>query len=199
MEQYNVALSGVGGQGVMTVSEVLALAAARENMPVSVFEGTGIAQRGGPVFGFVRLGRVYSPKIPLGHADVIIGLEISEVGSMLPYLRNQGEVWLSSGRVDGYHTKLRPSIYPSRETIESVIRKKTSHLHIIPAERLAREAGSPRAVNMVMLGAFMSQNNVVGSDSVIWAIEHVSPKFASSNVKAFRKGMAFGRKEASGP
>jgi len=183
----------------MTVSHVLALAASREGIPVKMFEGTGIAQRGGAVFGFVRLGEAYGPKIPMGRADAIIGLEISEVLGVLPYLKNDGEVWVSSRRVDGYYTKLRPSSYASREKIETAIRRVTSHLHVVPAEDLAQEAGSPRSVNMVMVGVFVSREKVLTHDSIAWAIQRVSRKFASPNLRAFWKGSEFVSREGVVP
>jgi indolepyruvate ferredoxin oxidoreductase beta subunit len=199
VERYDIVLSGLGGQGVMTVSHVLALAASREGIPVKMFEGTGIAQRGGGVFGFVRLGEAHSPRIPMGRADTIIGLEISEVLGVLSYLKDDGEVWVSSRRVDGYHTKLCPSSYPSREKIEAAIRGVTPHLHIIPAEHLAQEAGSPRSVNMVMVGVFVSAEKVLTHDSIAWAIQRVSRKFASSNLRAFWEGSEFVSREGVVP
>jgi len=179
----------------MTASHVLALAASREGISVKTFEGTGMAQRGGRVSGFVRLGGTRSPKIPMGGADAIIGLEISEVLGVLPYLKGDGKVWVSSRRVDSYHTKLRPSVYPTLEKIEAVIRGVTHHLHIIPAEHLAREADSPRSVNMVMIGAFVSAEKVLTHDSIAWAIHRVNRKFASSNLRAFWKGSEFVSRE----
>jgi indolepyruvate ferredoxin oxidoreductase beta subunit len=197
MEQYNLVLSGLGGQGVMTISQVLAAAASREGVQVKLFEGTGIAQRGGSVFGFVRFGKTYSPKIPVDEADAIISLEISEVTQVIQYLRQEGEVWVNSGRIYGHHTKLRPELYPSLECIEGMIRLKTSHLHITPADRLATEAGSLQALNMVMLGAFSRNNRLLKIDSITWAIQQVNERFASSNLKAFWSGNEFAREQGA--
>lgn len=194
MKPYNLALSGLGGQGVMTVSQVLAAAAVRENIQVLLFEGTGISQRGGSVFSFARFGESYSPKIPIGGADAIISLEISEIASVLHYLKQQGQVWANSGTIHSYYTKLRPEIYPTKEKIMDMIRLKTSHFHMIPADQLAQEAGSAKAVNMAMLGAFSSSNSFLNTDSITWAIEEISKKFAATNLKAFRGGYEFYKK-----
>ncbi len=195
MNPYNLVLAGLGGQGVMTVSQVLAAAASREGMEVKLFEGTGITQRGGGVFGFVRFGETYGPKIPAGMADTIISLEISEIVSVIHYLKPEGQVWANAGRIHGYYTKLRPDSYPSQESIETMIRLKTSHLRLIPAERLAQESGSPQAVNMVMLGAFSSNNTLLKDESIAWAIQETNKRFAQVNLDAFWKGHEFAKKE----
>jgi indolepyruvate ferredoxin oxidoreductase beta subunit len=178
----------------MTVSQVLAAAASREGIPVKLFEGTGISQRGGGVFSFVRLGETYSPKIPTGSADALISLEISEVASVISYLKPRGEVWANSGTIHGYYTKLRPELYPSGEKIEAMVRLKTPHLHLLPADKLAQEAGAAQAVNMVMLGAFSAGGTLLKSDSIVQAIEQTSKKFAEANLKAFRLGAEFAKR-----
>ncbi|MGB3862264.1 MAG: 2-oxoacid:acceptor oxidoreductase family protein [Candidatus Aminicenantaceae bacterium] len=195
MKQYNLAFSGLGGQGVMTVSQVLAAAAAHENVQVLVFEGTGISQRGGGVFSFVRFGESYSPKIPIGGADALISLEISEIIRIIKYLKPQGQIWTNSGTIHGYYTKLCPELYPMEEKIKEMTRLKTDHLYMIPARRLAQEAGSAQAVNMTMLGAFSSENSILNMDSITRAIEESSKKFAEVNLKAFWNGYNFAKNE----
>jgi len=197
MKQYNLVLSGLGGQGVMTISQVLAAAASRECMDVRLFEGTGITQRGGGVFSFVRFGEAYSPKIPVGEADAILCLEISEIASVINYLKPEGQIWTNTQRIHGYYTKLRPELYPTQEEIEALVRLKTSDLHALPADQLAQEAGSPQAVNMVMLGAFSSDNALLKIDSITWAIQQTNKRFASSNLTAFWKGNEFAKREGA--
>ena len=191
MKPYNLVLSGLGGQGVMTISQVLAIAASRDGIPVKLFEGTGITQRGGGVYGFVRFGETFSSRIPVGVADAIVCLEISEIAGVLHYLRPEGEVWTSSGRIDGYYSKLQPGLYPTQENIESMVSLKTPHLHMVPADCLAQEAGSAQAVNMVMMGAFLSGNALLKTESVQWAIRENNPRFAATNLEAFLKGYRF--------
>ena len=195
MKNYDIVLAGLGGQGVMTISQVLAAAAHREGIQVKLFEGTGITQRGGGVFGFVRLGESYSPRIPQGKADALVSLEISEVASVLPYLKAQGEAWTNSDRIHGYYSKLQPHLYPPQERLEGLIHLRTRHLYVIPAGELAREAGSPQAVNMVMMGAFLSGSSLLRTESVTQAIEETNPKFARLNLEAFWKGYSFIKKE----
>ena len=191
MEKLDIVFSGLGGQGVMTLLQVLAAAAAKDHIPVRNFEGTGITQRGGGVFGFVRLGDSYGPKIPVGTADALVSLEPSEIVNVIRYLKPQGEVWANTGKVHGYYTKLAPDLYPHQERIEALVRTRTPHLYLLPAAHLAQEAGSPQAVNMVMLGAFCKTNSFLKLESVTWAIEDTNKKFADSNLEAFRKGYDF--------
>jgi indolepyruvate ferredoxin oxidoreductase, beta subunit len=191
MKRYDIVLAGLGGQGVMTISQVIAGAARQEGLEVKLFEGTGITQRGGGVFGFVRLGETHSPRIPLGRADALISLEVSEIVSVLPYLKPQGEVWASTGKIHGYYSKLNPNLYPAQEKIEAVIRQRTPHLCLVPAGDLARQAGSPQAVNMVMMGAFLAGSSLVRTESVVGQIEAANPKFAAANLDAFWSGYGF--------
>jgi indolepyruvate ferredoxin oxidoreductase beta subunit len=181
----------------MTISQVLAAAASREGIDVKLFEGTGITQRGGGVFSFVRFGEVHSPKIPMGEADAILCLEISEIASVIDYLKPEGEIWTNMGRIHGYYTKLRPELYPTQEEIEGLVRLKTSHLYALPADRLALEAGSPQAVNMVMLGAFSSGNSLLKKECITWAVEESNKRFAAANLEAFRKGYEFAKKRGA--
>ena len=191
MKQYNLVLSGLGGQGVMTVSQVIAAAASRESKPAKLYEGTGMSQRGGGVFSFVRLGESYSPKIPVGKGDAIISLEISEIASVISYLKPHGEVWANSGMIHGYYTNLKPELYPKAKDIQAMVKLKTDHLYTIPAARLAQEAGSVQAVNMVMLGAFASNQAFVSVDSLTWAIAETNKRYAEANLNAFWKGFKF--------
>ncbi|NIS59716.1 MAG: hypothetical protein GTO13_03125 [Proteobacteria bacterium] len=191
MNQYNLVLAGLGGQGVMTISQILAAAASHEGLEVRLFEGTGITQRGGGVYCFVRFGEAHSPKMPVGEADAIICLEISEVASVLHYLKSKGRVWTNSAKIHSYYSKLRPESYPDHEQIEALIRLKTRDLYIIPANQLARETGAPRAVNMVMIGAFLQGNDFLKTGSMTWAIEQINPKFAAVNLEAFWRGYRF--------
>jgi indolepyruvate ferredoxin oxidoreductase, beta subunit len=195
MGKYDIVLAGLGGQGVMTISQVLAVAGHREGMEVKYFEGTGMTQRGGGVFSFVRFGRSFSPRIPLGRADALISLEISEVASVLHYLKREGGVWTNSGRIDGYYSKLDPRLYPLQEQVEGLVRLRTPRLSLIPAVELAREAGSPQAVNMVMMGAFLAESALLKTEFVTQAIEEANPKFSKLNLEAFWRGYSFLGKE----
>ncbi len=195
MKSFDVVIAGLGGQGVMTIAQVLALAGLRQGGRVKVFEGTGMTQRGGGVFSFVRFGEAFSARIPMGQADALISLEPSELLNVIPYLKPEGTVWMNSEKVNGYYSKLCPELYPSLERLRALIRMRTRQLFVVPAAELARQSGSPRAANMVMLGAFLAQCEIVRTDLVTQAIEDVNPRFRSSNLEAFWKGYGFMKKE----
>lgn len=131
-------------------------------------------------------------------AEAIVSLEISEVARVIPFLKPQGEVWSSSGEIHGYDTKLHPHLYPAAAKIAALVQLRTPHLHLIPAPRLAKEAGSSQAVNMVMLGAFSRKNPFLDPDSITWAMEQVSPTFAKVNQEAFWRGFRFVQTEPRG-
>jgi indolepyruvate ferredoxin oxidoreductase beta subunit len=188
MKQYNLVVAGLGGQGVMTISQVLAAAACRERMDLKLFEGTGITQRGGGVFSFVRFGETYSPKIPIDGADAVLCLEASEIANVIHYLKPGGWIWSNSGRIHGHYTKLRPELYPTQKDFEAMMRLKTSRFRFFPGDRLAQEAGSSQAVNMVMLGVFVRGKSVLKTDSITTVIEETNKRYAAVNLNAFWRG-----------
>lgn len=188
MKDFDIVIAGLGGQGVMTIAQVLALGGLRQGLRVKVFEGTGMTQRGGSVFTFVRFGKAFSPRMPLGQADVLISLEPSEILSVLHYLRPEGAIWMNSERVHSYYSKLSPDLYPSEEKLRALIHMRTNRLFVVPASEIARQSGSPQAANMVMLGAFWAHHELFRTDFLTQAIEEVNQRFASSNLNAFWKG-----------
>ena len=96
----NIVLCGVGGQGTVLASKLLAAAAMSKDIPVMSAETIGMAQRGGSVFSHLRMGKnLYSPMIKTGTADLIIGFEPGETVRMLPYLKEHGQVVVSSQKV----------------------------------------------------------------------------------------------------
>lgn len=195
MKNCDIVIAGLGGQGVMTIAQVLALGGLRQGWRVKIFEGTGMTQRGGGVFSFVRFGEAFSPKIPLGQADVLISLEPSEILNVIRFLKPQGAVWMESERIHGYYSKLSPHLYPSEEKLKALIRVRTNQRFVVPARELARQSGSPQAANMVMLGAFLAHSELLRADSIVQAIEEVNEKFAPSNLEAFWKGYGFMKRE----
>ncbi len=192
MDQYNLVMVGLGGQGVMTISQILATTASKEGIPVRLFEATGLTQRGGSVQGHLRLGESYSPKIPLGNAQGLICLELSEIArGSTHYLAKNGKVWINTAKIYDHHTKLRPDLYPSIEKLKALVNLRTDRIYMIPADSLAQDAGSAQAVNMVMIGAFANYEPILKTDSIVQAIHEKSGRFAPINIDAFWKGYNF--------
>jgi len=146
--KYDIILSGVGGQGVLSLAAVIATAAAEAGFQVRQSEVHGMAQRGGAVMAHMRIadGEIYSDLIGLGTADMILSMEPLESLRYLPWLAPGGILVTSAGPVKNI------SNYPELEEVHSAVRKQPSH-RLVDDGALAKEAGSARAGNMVMVGA----------------------------------------------
>lgn len=144
----DILLSGVGGQGILTIAAAIGLAAVENNLYLKQSEVHGMSQRGGDVQSHLRLSDkpVASDLIPLGAANLILSVEPMESLRYLPWLAENG--WLI--------TNSEPFVnipdYPAVEVVMAEIRKIKNHI-IIDADEVARQAGSVRAGNIVMLGA----------------------------------------------
>lgn len=148
-----VSLVGVGGQGILLAAAVLAETAAAEGLDVKASEVKGMAQRGGSVLGTVRFGReVWSPLS--SRADVVIATELLEGRRGLALLEPGGTlVCALTTRIVPGSVLRREDVYPGQEELEQAAVEREVRLLGVDAEGLARQAGSARAVNVVLLGA----------------------------------------------
>lgn len=144
----DIVLSGVGGQGILSIASIIGLAAIENNLYLKQSEVHGMSQRGGDVQSHLRLSDkpISSDLIPYGKADLIISVEPMESLRYLPWLSKSG--WL----VTNSAPYINISDYPPVEEILKEIRKIKNH-KIIDADDIAKEAGSSRSGNMVILGA----------------------------------------------
>ena len=135
----DIILSGVGGQGILSIAAVIGEAALKEGLYMKQAEVHGMSQRGGDVQSNLRLSDepIASDLIPKGHADLIISLEPMESLRYLPYLKKEG--WLVTN-------------YPEIEKVNAEL-DRLPHKVVLDVEEIAKEAGSVRAANIVMLGA----------------------------------------------
>jgi indolepyruvate ferredoxin oxidoreductase beta subunit len=154
----NVLIVGVGGQGVLMISKVLAEVCARRGLEVKQSEVHGMAKRGGVVFSHVRFGdRVWSPTIPRGEADVVVALEWAEGLRWLSYLHPERGTFLADTRriVPPLACRdRRPgarTAYPTRDA--EAVRRVVARSIAVDAARTAEELGNPRTANTVLLGA----------------------------------------------
>ncbi|PCN49845.1 indolepyruvate ferredoxin oxidoreductase subunit beta [Candidatus Geothermarchaeota archaeon ex4572_27] len=154
VKEFNVVLTGVGGQGTIAMSEVLGMAAVLEGHRVRGSEVLGMAQRGGAVVTHLRLGRdVYGPTVPEGKADVMVALEPSEALRNLRYVTKNTIVVLGTRPIVPPSVSLGISRYPSVEEVVEKLKELSDFVITIDPYKLAAEAGDVIAANMVMLGA----------------------------------------------
>jgi indolepyruvate ferredoxin oxidoreductase beta subunit len=187
----DIILSGVGGQGILSIAAVIGLAAVENNLFLKQSEVHGMSQRGGDVQSHFRLSDkpVMSDLIPYGKADLIISVEPMESLRYLPWL--SGEGWI----VTNSNPYINIPDYPPVENILTEVRKIKNHI-IIDADSLAKECGSSKAMNMVILGAaspyiampFPSLENAIRT-----LFGRKGTDIIDLNIKALRAGLDFTR------
>lgn len=184
--KYDIILAGVGGQGVLSVSAIIASSAMKEGLHVKQSEVHGMSQRGGAVLANLRLSDkpIASDLIALGAASMVLSMEPLESIRYLKYLDPAGTVITSSEPL------VNIPDYPDLDRLLNSIRT-LPHAVLIEAEQLAREAGSARATNMVMVGA-ASHWLPVEVETIEHFIENLfarkGEKVVATNVKAFFSG-----------
>lgn len=149
----NIVLCGVGGQGTVLASKLIAATAMKKNLSVMSAETIGMAQRGGSVFSHVRIGEhLHSPMIARGTADIIIGFEPGETVRMLPYLKTGGQVVVSNRAIMPVTATLSSSPYDGGQMID-YLRQQVANLIVIDTDKACREIGSSKVLNTLLLGA----------------------------------------------
>jgi len=184
--KYDIILAGVGGQGILSIAFVIDNAALEENLFFKQAEVHGMSQRGGAVQSHLRLADtiIYSDLIPLGEADMILSVEPLETLRYFEYLKPRGAVVSSSTPY------INIPDYPDLEGIFKEIRKAPVQV-LVDSEKLAREAGSVRAQNMVMLGAasvFLPLKEESLKKYIQVLFERRGTQVIQTNLKAFELG-----------
>ena len=188
----DILLCGVGGQGIVLVSKLLAAAATASGEKVHSAETIGMAQRGGSVTSHVRIGAAYSPLIPRGKADLMLAFEPSEAVRNLPYLKEGGTVIVNRVPVKPVTATLQSSSYDGSEMI-AYLQKKVEHLIVLDSEELCAPLHSTKVFNVVMLGVAAAAGET-GLDAEIIRHEvetRVPARFKEINQRAFSMGRAF--------
>lgn len=189
----DVLICGVGGQGTVLASKIIAASAMVAGNPVHSAETIGMAQRGGPVTSHVRIGEdAYSPLIPLGSADLILAFEPAEAVRNLGYLKKDGCVIVNSVPTKPVTESLQPSGYDGTEMIAYL--KKQCSCIVIDAEELCRPFGSSRYFNIAILGVAAGSGRLgIDRSAVLGEIEkRVPAKYVETNKSAFLAGVRIG-------
>lgn len=183
----DIILSGVGGQGILSIATIIGAAAINDNLYIKQAEVHGMSQRGGDVQSNLRIGStpIASDLIPLGKADLIISLEPMEAMRYLPYLKKDG--WVI--------TNTEPFVnipdYPDLDTLMQRIEALPHHVALDVAA-IASEATSPRAANIVLLGAaapFLGIDIAKIEDGIHSVFARKGDAIVEMNIKAFRAGL----------
>ena len=150
---FNIVIVGVGGQGTVLASKLVAAAAMEKGLDVMSAETIGMAQKGGSVFSHLRVGKgMRTPMIAKGTADIIIAFEPAEAVRMLPFLKENGKVIVNSHPVMPVTSVLKGGNYDA-ETMLSYLKRNVPDVTIIDCDKACREIGSSKVMNMILLGA----------------------------------------------
>ena len=187
METKNIMIVGVGGQGSLLASKLLGHLLLSQGYDVKVSEVHGMSQRGGSVVTYVRYGdKVYSPVIDKGEADYIVSFEILEAARWMPYLKKGGIIVTNTQQIDPMPVITGAAEYPT-----GLVEKMTAagaQVDALDCLALAEQAGSAKAVNIVLLGRL---SHYFDAPEEAWqaSLEAiVPPKFLEMNKKAFALG-----------
>ncbi len=189
--EFNIVAAGIGGQGIVLFSEILAKAMLEEGMNASFYVHSGLAQLGGSVRSHIRCGDRICPKISHGCADVILSLELSEILHTIPYMKKEGVALISQQTHQPYHSRMDPAKYPDTEKIQELFTEAGSRCTFVPADELSKKAGHLQTLNMVMLGSLVGTSGIVDTESVVSVIRNCLDRGQDVNVEAFWKGFEF--------
>lgn len=185
----NVSLVGVGGQGILLASDILCRVAMLGGKDVKKSEVHGMAQRGGSVVSQVRMGeKIYSPLIAVGATDILLSFEKVEALRFAHFLAPDGIAMVNDQEIRPVTVSSGQAEWP--EDIDGKLRSVFGKLELIPALDIARELGSLRIVNVVMIGALSNHMDV---EDEVWreAIRSlVKPQLVELNLKAYDAGKA---------
>ena len=197
MTHYNILLAGVGGQGLMLLSQVMGDACTRSGVKVVVGAQHGLAQRSGSISAHVRIGDAYSPLIPYGTADLIIAMDAMEALRYVEYLKQGGTVVMNS-RITHPPLETAPivknrqekRIYITLEQVREQLGKVAGRIIAIDAKNVAAQAGNPRTENIVLLGAASALSGFpILTEPLKESVKRIVPESAvEANLKAFSLG-----------
>jgi indolepyruvate ferredoxin oxidoreductase beta subunit len=191
-DDYDIVIAGMGGQGSILASYLLAEAAVVDGIPVLSTGDYGMAQRGGMVTTHLRLGKKpRAQRIPMGRADMLIGCEPSEALRNIGAVKNDGAVILDTLvniPIPVYSDK--DAVYPDIGEIKNRFKSNFDNVYPINASQIAMDFGNPRVMNTILLGtAFALEEIPISTESMIAIFnKQMRPELAEVNIKAFKEG-----------
>lgn len=183
----NVLLAGVGGQGIILASKILAMGLMDAGYDVKMSEVHGMAQRGGSVTTQVRFGKeVSSPIIGVGQADILVSMELMEAGRWLEFVKPDGKVVINDYKIPSAPILTGAAEYPTG-IVEEL--KGKINTQVVKASQMAEEIGNPKTMNVIILGALVKAMGLMDIDWEAVVKRAVKEKFIDINLKALKMGM----------
>jgi indolepyruvate ferredoxin oxidoreductase beta subunit len=189
--KFDLVIAGVGGQGNILASQVIAKCAMDAGYNVVNTETKGAAQRGGSVLSHVRIadGEIFSPLVPAGQADVLLGFEPLEALRYIGLLNKAGKFIINTAPVPTILANMKVDEYPSTEQMIATIKGKGLSGHFLAATEAAKELGGVLLTNVVMLGAFTAVSDVLAGESILAKLlSLVDEKHHQDDIRAFNRG-----------
>jgi indolepyruvate ferredoxin oxidoreductase beta subunit len=190
---YDLFLVGVGGQGVLTIGDLIAETAMETGRPVNSYPTKGMAQRGGSVKVQVRIGRqVIGPDMPERSADLVIAMERSEALKAVRYIRPGGDFLLYGHVWEPTRVMLGKAPYPALEQVRSKVQAVGSRMHYLNPQALPLYHGQRVPANIYVLGAALGHTTlgrVLDADAVARTVSDRWKKYAEINTAALRAGL----------
>ena len=186
----DILICGVGGQGTVLASKIIAAAAMEEGSPVHSAETIGMAQRGGSVTSHVRIGgEAFSPLIPFGGADMLLAFEPGEAVRNLRYMKKDGIAVVNTSAVKPVTESLKDTCYDGSE-MTAYLQGKCSCI-FVNAEEVCKPFGSTKFFNVIMLGVAAGSGHLgLGKETLLKQIEQRVPsRFLDVNLRAFNAGI----------
>ena len=185
-------LCGVGGQGTVLASRIIAAAAMDNGLSARTAETIGMAQRGGSVVSHVRIGKsIASPMIPIGGADVLLGFEPGEAAASLPYLKPGGTLIVCRQEITPVTAALGMSGYRGASCLDYLL-EHVSKCYIIDGEEICKACGSPKVLNVAFVGALCASGemDLTLEDAQRAIRARMKPQLLDMNYKALELGAA---------
>lgn len=186
----DIMIAGVGGQGTILTSKILAYASLLEGNIARTGETIGMSQRGGCVVSHVRTKNSFSPYIPKGQADLLFSFELCEGARNLPFLKENGAAIINTSKVTPITVALGAMEYDEQGIKDYITSNRKAYL--VDANKIALECGNVKSVNVVLIGIAFGLGLIdMSEESIINSIKaNVKPQFFEMNVSAFRAGIA---------
>lgn len=191
MSKVRIFLTGVGGQGTLTATILLAQAAMQKGLEVTAGEVHGMAQRGGVVESTLLIGGFKSPRIAHGEADILLGFEPLETLRALPYLRKGGVIVSNSESIPAIGVTMGRETAPELDYIQSKVAACAGENHFLPCLTLGVKAGAVQCGNLSLLGALCAQEAMpITPEDLAEAVKvRLNPKIVDMNLKAIEYGV----------